>query len=134
MNIFDKLSELTPVIFPEFYTVTDKSGNEFVLLKDGELIDNLEKTIDDKTAFEAFINHFHIFDKIPKDKTEEAFVFGKKTAENFYGILKRLYPDKKFYVYLIFNPKESTIVRFHQAWDGEYPYHFPSDDVFIISE
>ena len=48
MNIFDKLSELTPVIFPEFYTVNDKSGNEFVLLKNGELIDNLEKTIDDE--------------------------------------------------------------------------------------
>ena len=134
MNIFDKLSELTPIIFPEFYTVTDKSGNEFVLLKDGELIDNLEKTIDDKTAFEALINHFHIFDKIPKSHEKNALKFGFSTSENIYNTLKLLYPDKKFYVYFIYDPKDSTIIRFHQAWDGEYPYHSPSDDVFIISD
>lgn len=116
-----KFLELLPVIYPDFITGKDESGNELVFLKNGSNREGIYK-ITDRTACEAFENHVHIFGKIKETALEDSVAIGKAIAGNLLERLCEKFPEKKFIVTLAVNPKDSTVLRFHQVWEGEPPY------------
>lgn len=118
---YDMLLKMMPIIYPSFYSLLDDNGNELVFLDLGDRFEEPLK-ISDKTQFEAFENHFHLFDKIGEANRELAISIGKTIANNLLKTLAKTYPTKKFIVYLEVDVKESVIIRFHQIWDGEPPY------------
>lgn len=122
MTILEKINNLLTIIYPEFYLVKDMSGNEFVLLKTDTIEDFKQITVTDKTQTEAFLNHIHLFDRVSKNDCCKLEAVGKKIAQNLFERLKSSFPQKKFVVYLEINPKDSTIIRFHQIWEDEYMF------------
>jgi len=131
MTRIEYLNCLLPIIYPKFYTLLSPSLDELVFLHDGDplpsFLDKEGKAIanyisDDRTQFEATNNHFHLFDKVGEAYKEMSLDIGKAIANNLLGALNVAFPKKKFVVYLEVNPKTSTILRFHQIWDGESPY------------
>lgn len=132
------LHDLLPVIAPRFYTVFDDLDNEFVLLDEGHKLGKKKKAssrrtvgvISDKTQFEALENHVHIFGKVKSEQSELAKEIGVRIAENLARSVRACYPEKEFIIYLTFDPKDSTIVRFHQIWNDEPIYYDYSEDAF----
>lgn len=122
MTILEKINNLLTIIYPEFYLVKDMSGNEFVLLKTDTIEDFKQITVTDKTQTEAFLKHIHLFDRVSKNDCCKLEAVGKKIAQNLFERLKSSFPQKKFVVYLEINPKDSTIIRFHQIWEDEYMF------------
>ncbi|MDR1390583.1 MAG: hypothetical protein LBJ31_11500 [Treponema sp.] len=124
----DFLANILPIIYPQFYISTDLDGNELVFLDIGLPKDDItnkkfDKTAQfDKTAYESFENHFHLFGKINKKDEEVAIKIGKTISQNLLNALQMNFPDKIFIVYLTVNIKDSTIIRFHQEWNNEPPY------------
>ena len=120
MNCFKAIIELQEILFPQFYTVKDSKNNEYIFLKTGDSVINSLHKVTDKTQLEAYENHFHICDKVKKSVQQTAFACAKK----------------KFYVYFDCNFKEHIIIRFHQIWKNEEPYHnvkdFPNMEVYKI--
>ena len=121
MTIYEKLLDLLPVIYPKFYTAFDEAKNELVFLDTGTGKSINFKIFSDKTQCEAFVNHFHIFDKIGKGNYDNVVAFGKEISKNLLASLMKSFPNKEFLVYLQVS-KDSTIVRFHQIWENEVPY------------
>lgn len=116
--------DLEEVIFPEFYTRKDNKGNEYVFLKTSEEVNNQTIVFQkDKTAFEAFENHIHLWEKIKKKDQEKYKNLGFKIAQNLKTKLNTDFPNKQFVVFLELNFEESSIIRFHQIWNGE-PLYF----------
>ena len=127
-------SEILPVIYPSFTERYDEEKNELVFLDNGNIETGTYK-IKYKTSCEAFVNHFHLFDKFPESEFEKVFAIGDKIAKNLIRRLDECYPDKKFVVYLEINRKDSTIIRFHQLWENEPPYFdmafkYPDTEIF----
>ena len=122
MTILEKINNLLTIIYPEFYLVKDMSGNEFVLLKTDTIEDFKQITVTDKTQTEAFLKFIHLFDRVSKNDCCKLEAVGKKIAQNLFERLKSSFPQKKFVVYLEINPKDSTIIRFHQIWEDEYMF------------
>ncbi len=116
--------DLEEVIFPEFYTRKDNKGNEYVFLKTSEEVNNQTIVFQkDKTSFEAFENHIHLWEKIKKKDQEKYKNLGFKIAQNLKTKLNTDFPNKQFVVFLELNFEESSIIRFHQIWNGE-PLYF----------
>lgn len=133
MSRFDLTDGLLPVLFPQFYEVRDAAGNEFVLLRSGgDEPEGLPREVKDRTQFEAFENHVHLWGRVRKGEQETARRIGLAIARNLSETLKRRYPSKAFVVYLDLSFSDSTIVRFHQLWPGEPPYYVPGDFPQIV--
>ncbi len=133
-SAIENLSEFIKIIYPEFVVRYDENDNELVFLDNGSIESGVYK-ISDKTQCEAFVNHFHLFDKFPESEFEKVFAIGDKIAKNLIRRLDECYPDKKFVVYLEINRKDSTIIRFHQLWENEPPYFdmafkYPDTEIF----
>lgn len=122
MNYYKNMTNLLPIIYPRFCTVTDVDGNEFVRLLEGDRPQNPVIRIQDKTQYEATFNHFHLNEGRIGRKIESAKEWGVAIAQNLAQELKKAYPDKKFRVFLTINSKD-MIVRFHQEWENEPPYY-----------
>lgn len=122
MKKFELLQELLPLLNPKFYCQADKFGNELVLLDLGHTPIETPISVVDKTQFEAVENHFHLFGKVSKESRETVLAIGTALAENLLRALHQSFPDKRFMVYLSVNYNDSTIIRFHQLWEGEAPY------------
>jgi len=108
----------------EFKTVFDNEGNEYVLNasnKTDEITD-----IEDKTAFEALQNHFHIFDNIRADQKKDIINFSNKFGKALIDILAKNYPSKHFVVFI--SVDTTMIVRFHQKWKNEPWYYMLNND------
>jgi len=113
--------DLMPIIYPKFYTCHDASKNELVFLDIGESkILNID--VLDKTQCEALVNHYHLFEKMGERNYEKIIEIGRAIANNLYDSLLRSFPSKLFVIYLEVSTKNSTILRFHQIWEGELPY------------
>lgn len=136
MNCFKTIIELQEILFPQFYTVKDSENNEYIFLKTGDSVINSLHKVTDKTQLEAYENHFHICDKVKKSVQQTAFACAKLITSNLIEQLKIKFPNKKFYVYFDCNFKEHIIIRFHQIWKNEEPYHnvkdFPNMEVYKI--
>lgn len=122
MTLLKKLNELLPILYPEFFVVTDDDNNELVFLKTGDMCDFSLHRVADKTQCEAVMNHFHIFGHISENNYDLLEEAGKKIASNLLKSLNQTFPQKKFIVYLEVNTRDSTIIRFHQVWKNEFPY------------
>lgn len=109
----------------EFRVISDKRGNEFVLLADN-MISNVD-FVEDKTAFEASENHVHIINNIKKDDMESLVSIGKILGETLTNILKVSFPEKEFMVFVSLRLNDSMIIRFHQRWQNELPYCNPEE-------
>ena len=131
------LKNLFPVIYPSFHMCITRSSEELVFLnieessafKANEVKTALEGVFDgDKTLCEATINHFHLFDNVGVAGRTMAVAIGKAIAQNLLSTLTQIFPTKKFVVYLQLNINDSTIIRFHQKWQGEHPYFDTTSD------
>ena len=108
-----------------FYTRRDPSGAEFVLLDTGDAPDSspLSRTVEDRTGYEALLNHVHLFPgPIPPEGMAEAREMALAAAQKLRNTLERTFPGKRFAVFLTVNA-EDAILRFHQLWPGEAPYY-----------
>lgn len=124
MNLYNKLAELLPVLYPDFYSRIDSSQNEFILLKtEASQEGPIPHPIADKTQYEAVENHIHIFeDFIGTKNYTTARQIGISIAQNLYQTLAAKYPNKTFIVYLTIN-LHGAIIRFHQIWNDEPTYY-----------
>ena len=113
-----------------FKAVLDEEGNEYVILEEND-IDSLTKKIEDKTEFEAVLNHVHLLDNIKKNEFDELVTVGTELGQILMDNLKFHYPDKSFVVFVTISINDSMIIRFHQKWKDEEPYYDPAD---FISE
>lgn len=114
-----------------FYTRRDPSGAEFVLLDTDDAPDSspLSRTVEDRTGYEALLNHVHLFsDPIPPEGIAEAREMALAAAQKLRNTLGRTFPGKRFAVFLTLN-SEDGILRFHQLWPGEVPYYQVSGTV-----
>ena len=133
MNKYQFLKELMPVLSPRFYCWNDTNGNELVFLEtEGEHFGE-PFAVSDKTQLEALENHIHLFGRIRPENRTEAREIAIRIACNLQGALEHRFPDKQFLVFLTINPKDATIIRFHQVWDGEPPY-YDADEVYRDTE
>ena len=134
MGIYSAIFDLMPVIYPKFYTVHNAFKNELVFLDDGEpKVPKVDTA--DKTQCEAFINHYHLFDKVGKRNYKKVVEIGMAIANNLRDSLLRAFPNKFFVVYLEVNVNDSVMLRFHQIWEDEPPYFDTTqayDDVEIF--
>ena len=121
MSIHEKINTLLPIIFPKFCLQYDQYENELVFLQPKQGVSN-HLQIFDKTQCEALQNHVHLFDHVPRIYQEMNLRICRSIAENLWNRLKESYPTKHFVVYLHWNPKGSSTVRFHQLWADEEPY------------
>jgi len=121
VDTYTKLLRLMPVIYPQFYVIHDVLKNELILLKLGNA-ESIEGHVD-KTQFEAFCNHFHLFDNIGEENYANVVCIGKSIANNLLAALSQSFPDKEFVVYLEVSMTDSVTVRFHQSWKDE-PLYF----------
>jgi len=114
--------------------ITDKNGNDFVVLSDDYGDFNYE--IHDKTEFEAVNNHVHILNHISETELEEIKEIAMELCKGIQFTLQAKYPDKQFYVYATASKHDSFILRFHQQWENELPYYSPDidygDDLVVI--
>lgn len=104
-----------------FKLIKDKFGNEYVL-NDNNPLKSIE-SINDKTAFEAVENHVHIIDKVNGNEFETICLVGQVLGKVLICYLEKLYPDKKFVVFVTVTVNDSFIIRFHQKWANE-PYYY----------
>lgn len=109
-----------------FRTVTDKEGNEYVILGNSKITE-LNFDIDDKTQFEAVENHVHLIDKVKKSDFDILTEAGRILGEAQLDSLKSKYPEKEFCVFVTVEVGESMIIRFHQVWQNEAVYYNPDD-------
>ena len=110
----------------EVITITDDDENEYVVLKSCGVtsIDN----IDDKTAFEAVMNHTHIIDDVKKSNINDIEEFSNKLLNTYGNFLHYKYPSKHFVVYVTID--DSVTLRFHQKWSNEPWYYIVNEPVY----
>ena len=113
-------------LFFDTEIITDKNGNDFVVLSDD--YGDLNYEIHDKTEFEAVNNHIHILDHISGAELEEIKEIAMELCKWIQFTLQAKYPDKQFYVYATASKQDSFILRFHQQWENECPYYSPDID------
>lgn len=117
--------------YPAFYIRTDPSGAEFVLLDTGDGPDTspLPLAVEDRTGYEAVLNHVHLFSgPLPPEELAKVRTLALAAARDLRHALEQTFPDKRFAVFLTLNP-EDGILRFHQLWPGEVPYYQVSGTV-----
>lgn len=117
--------------YPAFYIRTDPSGAEFVLLDTGDGPDTspLPLAVEDRTGYEAVLNHVHLFSgPFPPEELAEVRPRALAAAQDLRHALEQTFPGKRFAVFLTLNP-EDGILRFHQLWPGEVPYYQVSGTV-----
>ena len=117
--------------YPAFYIRTDPSGAEFVLLDTGDGPDTspLPLAVEDRTGYEAVLNHVHLFSgPLPPEELAKVRTLALAAAQDLRHALEQTFPDKRFAVFLTLNP-EDGILRFHQLWPGEVPYYQVSGTV-----
>lgn len=118
-----RISNLFLAIFPRFYIAKDSNLNEMVFWDIGEHLTFYNTEVKDKTQCEAVENHIHLFDRIEIINKKIITAIGICLAKNLFRVLCNKFPEKRFIVYLEVNFNDSTIIRFHQLWDGE-PLYF----------
>jgi len=123
MTRIDLLTKLSPIIFPQFYSLKDIEGNELILLDTGNKEISLGKEKIDKTQMESYLNHFHIWDNFRACDEIPIKEFCECIARNLLEKLVHKYDNKKFSVFLEVNSRESIVIRFHQLWDKEPKYY-----------
>ena len=123
MTRIDLLTKLSPIIFPQFYSLKDIEGNELILLDTGNKEISLGKEKIDKTQMESYLNHFHIWDNFRACDEIPIKEFCECIARNLLEKLVHKYDNKKFSVFLEINSRESIVIRFHQLWDKEPKYY-----------
>lgn len=112
-----------------FCTRRDPSGAEFVLLDTGDDLPAPSQAVEDRTGYEAVLNHIHLFsDPLPPEELAEVRKQSLAAAQDLRDTLRRTFTDKRFAVFLTLNP-EDGILRFHQLWPGEVPYYQVSGTV-----
>ena len=119
MSMFDCCFQLAELF--KFKEIFDKNGNEFVLLEDS-CINHIDQTIEDKTAFEATENHFHLIEKLSVEEFFKVHEVATMLGRMMYWSLQFKYPAKRFVVYVTAELNDSLTIRFHQVWDGEQLY------------
>lgn len=136
MNIYEKIANIIPIIYPRFNIVRNNKSEELILLntkgeyninedaadEDKELASSCCDIWHDNTQCEAVQNHFHLFDKVGMKNANVVIGIGTAIAKNLLNELVKQFPTRKFVVYLEVNPVDSVIIRFHQVWDNEPPY------------
>lgn len=112
-----------------FCTRRDPSGAEFVLLDTGDDLLPPSRAVEDRTGYEAVLNHVHLFSgPFPPEELAEVQPRALAAAQDLRHALEQTFPDKRFAVLLTLNP-EDGILRFHQLWPGEVPYYQVSGTV-----
>ena len=109
--------------FSGFELVSNSRGIEFVLEKTVHDREAYIDNITDKTAFESTVNHFHLLDRLTEEEFNALYLPCKKLCEIFLRYLCSLFPQKRFCVYVTATKGDSLILRFHQYWKDEPPYH-----------
>ena len=122
MNKYKLLLGLLPIVYPSFYCRRDSLENELIFLNLGQEVKDKPIIVSDKTQYEAFENHFHLFGRVNKENRASAKDLGIAISKNLAKELKRTFPNKSFIVFLTIDWKDSTIIRFHQMWENESPY------------
>lgn len=110
----------------EVQTIIDNNGNEYVLLKSCG-ITSID-TVDDKTAFEAVMNHIHIIDGVKKWNMDGIENFSKRFLNICGEFLHCKYPSKHFVAYITID--DSVTFRFHQKWENEPWYYITEDHAY----
>lgn len=122
MNKYKMMGRLIPIIYPKFYTVEEKNGNELIFLDVGQDKQEIIE-VSDKTQCEALENHFHLFEKVGIYNKKTVITIGEIISKNLLNELAKTFPNKKFIIYLDVNILDSVIIRFHQVWDNEPLYY-----------
>ena len=123
MTRIDLLTKLSPIIFPQFYSLKDIEENELILLDTGNKEASLGKEKIDKTQMESYLNHFHIWDNFRACDEIQIKEFCECVARNLLEKLAQKYDNRKFSVFLEINSRGSIVIRFHQLWDKEPKYY-----------
>jgi hypothetical protein len=123
MTRIDLLTKLSPIIFPQFYSLKDIEGNELILLDTGNREASLGKEKIDKTQMKSYLNHFHIWDNFRAYDEIQIKEFCECVARNLLEKLAQKYDNRKFSVFLEINSRGSIVIRFHQLWDKEPKYY-----------
>ena len=115
--------------------VTDKYGNEFVLLSG--MHKEISWEVLDKTEFEAIENHVHVLDNLSNAEVCELKQIAPNLCKCIQNALHMKYPHKEFCVYATASVHDSFILRSHQLWDNESPYYDSNisyaDDLIVFS-
>ena len=126
IDLLERVSELF-----EYKVIFDSNKTEYVVYK-SSVINNIEDSVDDKTAFEAVENHVHLIDDIKKADYAKLIHLGNQLGKALLNNLTATYPSKRFVVFVTLT--DSMIIRFHQKWENE-PEYFTvdenSDDVVL---
>ena len=133
MTRIDLLTELSPIMFPEFYSLKDADGNELILLDTGNREKSFGKEKIDKTQTEAYLNHFHVWGRFRACDEMKIKKLCERIAKNLLERLVCKYNKKKFVVFLEVNSRESIIIRFHQIWENE-PTYYDTDYFTNVTE
>ena len=112
-----------------FCTRRDPSGAEFVLLDTGDDLLPPSRAVEDRTGYEAVLNHVHLFSgPLPPEELAKVRTRALAAAQDLRHALEQTFPGKRFAVFLTLNP-EGGILRFHQLWPGEALYYQVSGTV-----
>ena len=112
-----------------FCTRRDPSGAEFVLLDTGDDLLPPSRAVEDRTGYEAVLNHVHLFSgPLPPEELAKVRTLALAAAQDLRHALEQTFPGKRFAVFLTLNP-EGGILRFHQLWPGEALYYQVSGTV-----
>ena len=112
-----------------FCTRRDPSGAEFVLLDTGDDLLPPSRAVEDRTGYEAGLNHVHLFSgPLPPEELAKVRTLALAAAQDLRHALEQTFPGKRFAVFLTLNP-EGGILRFHQLWPGEALYYQVSGTV-----
>ncbi len=118
MNSLETLIKISKLF--QFKKMLDSKGNAYIFFEDCPQVD-LEE-IEDKTEFEAFQNHVHLFDKITKAQLSLLIPAAKNLGQAILDSLQQKFPERQFMVFASLRIGDSMILRFHQVWPGEPPY------------
>ena len=105
-----------------FKTMKDGKGNELVVYQSHIEHEGIAESIEDKTEYEALVNHVHLLDRVKPYEFDALKESGAKLGKALLECLKFNYPDKYFYVFVNIQVGDSFIIRFYQKWEGEPPY------------
>ena len=123
MTRIDLLTKLSPIIFPQFYSLKDIEENELILLDTGNKEASLGKEKIDKTQMESYLNHFHIWDNFRACDEIQIKEFCECVARNLLEKLAQKYDNRKFSVFLEINSRGSIVIKFYQLWDKKPKYY-----------
>lgn len=105
----------------DFKIIEDTNGTEYVVYKDNHM-DCVGTPPEDRTAFEALVNHYHISVRQKKSDFDNACFIAQSLGNAQLAALKQAFPNKKFIVFVSVH-KDEIIIRFHQKWANEPVYY-----------